>query len=217
MSKTDILNAIKKYKITAIVRGTEAEKATEVARSLYAGGIRLIEVTFNTEGAAEMIAAIKKEMGDKMHIGAGTVLDSETAKQAIYAGAEFILSPSTDRGMIELCNTYGKVAIPGIATPTEAVKAMKMGAEIIKFFPAAASGSNYMKSIKGPLDHVEIIAVGGINLDNAREFLDKGAVGLGIGSSLVNNDYIENNDFDKIENKARDFTDIIENMRAEGA
>ena len=209
MSKSDVINAIKKHKITAIVRGAEADKAIKIAKALYNGGVRLIEVTFNTEGAAEMIVAIKKELGDKMLVGAGTVLDSETAKQAIYAGAEFILSPSTDRGMIEICNKYGKVAIPGIATPTEAVEAMKMGADLIKFFPAAASGSKYMKSIRGPLDHVEIIAVGGVNLDNAKEFIDAGAIGLGIGSSLVKNELVKNSQFNVIEENAKKFINII--------
>lgn len=209
MSKSEVINAIKKHKITAIVRGVEAEKAVKIARALYQGGINLIEVTFNTQGAAEMIAAIKEEMEDRMYIGAGTVLDSETAKQAMDVGAEFILSPSTNKGMIEICNKYAKVAIPGIATPTEAVKAMKMGADIIKFFPAAASGPLYLKSIKGPLNHVEVMAVGGINLNNAKTFIDAGAIALGIGTSLVKNKLVENDRFDTIEARAREFVQLV--------
>ncbi len=209
-SRSEILEALKKHKIIAIVRGTDSSKALKVARALYKGGVRLIEVTFNTESADMMIETIRKEMGNKMYIGAGTVLDSETAKQAIHAGAEFVLSPSTVRNMITFCNRYGKVAIPGVATPTEAVRAMQSGADLLKFFPAAASGSKYMQSIQGPLDHVEIIAVGGINLNNASTFMEAGAVGLGIGSSLVDNKLIVAGKFDVIKKKARKFMEIVD-------
>jgi 2-dehydro-3-deoxyphosphogluconate aldolase/(4S)-4-hydroxy-2-oxoglutarate aldolase len=126
-NKLEIISAIKKYKICAIMRGAEAEKAVKIAQSLFDGGIKLIEVTFNTDKAIEMIEAIKRTMGDKMYmLGAGTVLDQETAILAINAGAEFILSPSISEGMIKICNRYGKVAIPGIMTPSEAVRAMEL-------------------------------------------------------------------------------------------
>jgi len=209
IKKSQIIEAIKENKIIAIVRGVKASTAINIAETLYSGGVKLIEVTFNTPGAAEMIAVIKKAMQDKMYVGAGTVLDSETAKTAIDSGAEFILSPSLDKGMISTCNRYGKVSIPGIATPTEAVKAMQWGADLIKLFPAAELGHKYLKSIKGPLDHIEIIAVGGINLDNVIKFIEAGSVGVGIGSSLVDKKLVAAADFRTIKKRAKQFIQLI--------
>ena len=208
-NKLEIISAIKKYKICAIIRGAEAEKTAKIAQSLFDGGIRLIEVTFNTDKAIEMIEAIKRTMGDKMYVGAGTVLDQETAKLAINAGAEFILSPSISEGMIKICNRYGKVAIPGIMTPSEAVRAMELGADILKLFPAGELGPGYLKSIRSPLNHIEFIAVGGINLENAKSFMKSGAIGLGIGSSLVDNSLVINSKFTELEKRANSFVKLL--------
>jgi len=208
-NKLEIISAIKKYKICAIIRGAEAEKAVKIAQSLFDGGIKLIEVTFNTDKAIEMIEAIKRTMGDKMYVGAGTVLDQETAILAINAGAEFILSPSISEGMIKICNRYGKVAIPGIMTPSEAVRAMELGADILKLFPAGELGPGYLKSIRSPLNHIEFIAVGGINLDNAKSFMKSGAIGLGIGDSLVDNSLIINSKFTELEKRANNFVQLL--------
>lgn len=209
-ARSEIINTVKEEQIIAIVRGVEEKKALKIARALYEGGIKLIEVTFNTQGAEKMIRAIKREMGEKIYVGAGTVLDAETARQAITAGAEYILSPSLNKDMVDTCNIYGKVAVPGIATPSEALKAMQVGADLIKFFPAAASGADYMRSIRGPLDQVEIIAVGGINLNNASVFLENGAVALGIGSSLVDKKMVAENDFSGLRKKASQFKALTE-------
>jgi len=208
-NKLEIISAIKKYKICAIIRGAEAEKAVKIAQSLFDGGIKLIEVTFNTDKAIEMIEAIKRTMGDKMYVGAGTVLDQETAILAINAGAEFILSPSISEGMIKVCNRYGKVAIPGIMTPSEAVRAMELGADILKLFPAGELGPGYLKSIRSPLNHIEFIAVGGINLDNAKSFMKSGAIGLGIGDSLVDNSLVINSKFTELKKRANDFVQLL--------
>lgn len=208
-NKLEIISAIKKYKICAIIRGAEAEKAVKIAQSLFDGGIKLIEVTFNTDKAIEMIEAIKRTMGDKMYVGAGTVLDQETAILAINAGAEFILSPSISEGMIKVCNRYGKVAIPGIMTPSEAVRAMELGADILKFFPAGELGPGYLKSIRSPLNHIEFIAVGGINLDNAKSFMKSGAIGLGIGDSLVDNSLVINSKFTELKKRANNFVQLL--------
>ena len=208
-NKLEIISAIKKYKICAIIRGAEAEKAVKIAQSLFDGGIKLIEVTFNTDKAIEMIKAIKRTMGDKMYVGAGTVLDQETAILAINAGAEFILSPSISEGMIKVCNRYGKVAIPGIMTPSEAVRAMELGADILKLFPAGELGPEYLKSIRSPLNHIEFIAVGGINLENAKSFMKSGAIGLGIGSSLVDNSLVINSKFTELEKRANSFVKLL--------
>jgi 2-dehydro-3-deoxyphosphogluconate aldolase/(4S)-4-hydroxy-2-oxoglutarate aldolase len=208
--KSDIMKLIKDNKIIAIIRGIDnSNQSLEAVQSLYKGGIRLVEVAFNTNNAEKIIERIDKEFGDSMHIGAGTVLDSETARTAIQAGADFILSPITNKGMIHCCNRYGKVSIPGAATPTEVINAMNEGADFIKFFPAEASGVKYMKSVQGPLDHVELIAVGGINLNNINEFLDAGAIAVGIGSSLINNDDVKNDKYENITKKAKKFVEKI--------
>jgi len=208
-NKLEIISAIKKYKICAIIRGAEAEKAVKIAQSLFDGGIKLIEVTFNTDKAIEMIEAIKRTMGDKMYVGAGTVLDQETAILAINAGVEFILSPSISEGMIKVCNRYGKVAIPGVMTPSEAVRAMELGADILKLFPAGELGPEYLKSIRSPLNHIEFIAVGGINLENAKSFMKSGAIGLGIGSSLVDNSLVINSKFTELKKRANSFVQLL--------
>lgn len=208
-NKLEIISAIKKYKICAIIRGAEAEKAVKIAQSLFDGGIKLIEVTFNTDKVIEMIEAIKRTMGDKMYVGAGTVLDQETAILAINAGAEFILSPSISEGMIKVCNRYGKVAIPGVMTPSEAVRAMELGADILKLFPAGELGPGYLKSIRNTLNHIEFIAVGGINLENAKSFMKSGAIGLGIGSSLVDNSLVINSKFTELEKRANSFVQLL--------
>ncbi|CCU78713.1 4-Hydroxy-2-oxoglutarate aldolase / 2-dehydro-3-deoxyphosphogluconate aldolase [Halanaerobium saccharolyticum subsp. saccharolyticum DSM 6643] len=208
--KSDIIKSIKDNKIIAIIRGVDnSNQALEVVQSLYEGGIKLVEVAFNTNNAEKIIESIDKKFGDSMHIGAGTVLDSETAKTAIQAGSDFILSPIVNKEMIHCCNRYGKVSIPGAATPTEVINAMNEGADLIKFFPAEASGVKYMKSLQGPLDHVEFIAVGGVNLNNINEFLNSGAVAVGIGSSLINNEDVKNNNYATITEKAKNFIEII--------
>ncbi len=208
-NKLEIISAIKKFKICAIIRGAETEKTAKIAQSLFDGGIKLIEVTFNTDKAIEMIEAIKRTMGDKMYVGAGTVLDQETAKLAINAGAEFILSPSISEGMIKVCNRYGKVAIPGVMTPSEAVRAMELGADILKLFPASELGPGYLKSIRSPLNHIEFIAVGGINLENAKSFMKSGAIGLGIGGSLVDNSLVINSKFTELKKRANNFVQLL--------
>lgn len=208
-NKINVINSLIKNKIIAIVRSIENDKVINVARALYDGGIRMLEVTFNTEGAAEMIKTIKDHLGNDILVGAGTVLDSETAKTAIDVGAEFILSPSLDKDTITICNRYGVLPIPGITTPTEAVKAMQWGAEILKFFPAGVLGPDYVRNILGPLNHSQIIAVGGINRNNASDFLSAGCIGLGVGGALVNNNLIAENNYKTIKERAEDFLKLI--------
>ncbi|HEX3000309.1 MAG TPA: bifunctional 4-hydroxy-2-oxoglutarate aldolase/2-dehydro-3-deoxy-phosphogluconate aldolase [Armatimonadota bacterium] len=181
-----IVERLKEYKIISILRGIPAERVSEVAGALYEGGVRTIEITFNTEGAEQMIREVKARFGDRMIVGAGTVLDAETARTAILAGADFMLSPSLDEGMVRMCCRYGKVAVPGTFTPTEMVKAVECGAQIVKLFPASFAGPGYIRQVRGPLDHIDIMAVGGVSLDNYLDFLRAGACTVGIGSELVN-------------------------------
>ncbi|NQX67545.1 bifunctional 4-hydroxy-2-oxoglutarate aldolase/2-dehydro-3-deoxy-phosphogluconate aldolase [Paenibacillus alba] len=180
-----ILSQILEHKIISIVRGTELQHMLPVALALHAGGIRLIEVTMNTPGALEAIRLLRAEFGDDMAIGAGTVLDPESARAALLAGASFLLSPSLNVETIRLTKRYGAVSIPGAYTPTEIVTAYEYGADIVKIFPADAISPSFIKSLRGPLPQIPLMPTGGIDLDNIRSFVDAGAAAIGIGSSLV--------------------------------
>lgn len=200
-----ILEKIYNSGIVSIVRGIDETKLDKTVEALYNGGIKAIEITLNTPGALRMIEQTKDRYGDRMLVGAGTALDAETTRAAILAGADFVLAPTLSLPMIRMCNQYSKLAVPGVLTPTEVLTAWKAGAQLVKVFPARAFGPSYIKDIKGPLGQIEIMPVGGVTLDNAKEFVKNGALALGIGSELVNRKWIEQNDFDKITDTAAAF------------
>lgn len=203
------LEYIQENKICAIVRGADSSKIDDLAKALIAGGIKIIEVTFNTDGAAEMISHLSKTYPNELLVGAGTVLDSETAKSAIDAGAKFILSPTLNTEVIKICNRYGVVPVPGIMTPTEALTAQEHGAHVVKVFPAGILTAAYIKQMLGPLNQLNIMAVGAVGLSNIHEFFEVGAQSVGIGSELVDKNLVANNEFQEIERRARAFTDAI--------
>ncbi len=207
-----IIEQLKLHKIVAILRGLESGDAIQTVQAMFDGGIRLIEVTFNTKGAPQMIDQIKETFGDRMIIGAGTVLDAPTAKTAISAGADFLLSPILDTGMIETCNRYGKTPIPGVMTPTEIVRAYEAGAKMVKIFPAAALGADYFKQVKAPLDFIEMMAVGGVSRENMHTFFKAGACCVGIGGQLLNMEHVREKRFDAITENALSFTNKPEDM-----
>src|SRR5471030_2510556 len=177
------LTKILEHKIVAIIRGANPADVLKIAEALYAGGIRILEITMNSQAPLEAIMEVADKLGDKMVIGAGTVLDTESAKAAIEAGAQFILSPIVDIDVIKTAKSYGAVVIPGAHTPTEIVYAFKNGGDIIKVFPAMSPG--YIKDILGPLPHIPLLPTGGVSLENIKQYKQAGAVGFGIGSSLV--------------------------------
>lgn len=178
------LSKILDHKIVAIIRGAGPEDILSIAKALYEGGIRVLEITMNSENPLLAIGEIAKQMGDEMVIGAGTVLDAEAAKSAIAAGAKFILSPVVDSKVIKMTKRYGAVSIPGAYTATEILQAYRYGGDVIKVFPAR-SGPGYIKDILAPLPHIPLLPTGGINLENIKAFQNAGAVGFGIGSALV--------------------------------
>ena len=180
----DTLERILDHKIVAIIRGAEPGDVINIAKALYDGGIRILEITMNSANPLKVIEEVADEFGDRMVIGAGTVLDPETARSAISAGAEFILSPIVNSKTIEMTKSHGAIAVPGAYTATEIVHAYRCGGDIIKVFPARP-GPAYIKDLLGPLPHIPLLPTGGINLDNIKEFKKAGAVGFGIGSSLV--------------------------------
>lgn len=205
----DILKTLGDCKLVSIVRGVEEKDALATADALYQGGIRAIEITMNTTGALRMIEKVKDSFEDKMMIGAGTVLDSENAANAITAGADFILSPTLSLKVIETCNRYSKLAVPGVLTPTEILTAWEAGAQLVKVFPARVFGPKYIKDIKGPLPQVEIMPVGGVSLENASDFIKNGAYALGIGTALVNPEWTSKGDFDKLIKAAEAFVSAV--------
>lgn len=178
-----ILSQLLQYKIVAIVRGAQPTDVLPIAQALYEGGVKAIEITLNSVNALAVIKHISDELKDKMLVGAGTVLDASSAKKAIKAGAQFIISPSTDPETIRVTKKKGAVSIPGAFTATEIVTAYQAGADLIKVFPGTSP--QYIKELKAPLSHIPMMPTGGINLENIHEYKRAGAAAFGIGTSLV--------------------------------
>jgi 2-dehydro-3-deoxyphosphogluconate aldolase/(4S)-4-hydroxy-2-oxoglutarate aldolase len=194
---------VERTRIIAIVRGVPGEKILPVAEALLAGGIKVMEVTLNTDGALGMIGRLQDRLGDQMFIGAGTVLDPAEAEAAVEAGAGFIVTPNTDTDVIQYCAQRKIPVFPGAMTPTEIVRAWKAGATAVKIFPSASLGMQYLKELQGPLRHIPMVAVGGVNENNIRDFLELGCYALGIGSTLINHAEISRGNFGWITGKAQ--------------
>jgi len=179
-----VLSQILTHKIIAIIRGANPDDVIKIAEALYAGGIRILEITMNSADPLDVIKEVKDKMGDRMILGAGTVLDVESARKAIEAGASFLLSPIVDLEVIHTAKNLGVINIPGAYTATEIYHAYKNGADIVKVFPATSP--SYLKDIAGPLPQIPLLPTGGVTLENIKAFKNAGAVGFGVGSSLVN-------------------------------
>jgi 2-dehydro-3-deoxyphosphogluconate aldolase/(4S)-4-hydroxy-2-oxoglutarate aldolase len=209
---SDLLRVLKQEKIVAIVRGTAPQHLDDTAEALINGGIRLLEVTLNTQGALEAITRWREQYGEQAHIGAGTVLDSEMAQQAIDAGAEYLISPNLDEEVVKLGVNSSVAVWPGAMTPTEIVRAWKAGASAVKVFPSATLGANYFKEVRGPLSQIPLMATGGINLENLSDFLRAGAVAVGVGGSLVDNKLIESGCFDELTARAHHYVAAVRTL-----
>lgn len=181
----NVLERITRTKIMAVIRAETPEKAIEISEACYEGGVDVIEITYSVPHASDVIYELDKKMSDKILLGAGTVLDSETAKNAIEAGSKFIVAPTFSKSVYFLCNRYKINYIPGIMTPNEALLAIENGCRVAKLFPAKYLGPSYIKALRAPLPQLEIIPTGGINRENAKEWINAGAIAIGIGSSLV--------------------------------
>lgn len=206
-----VLQHVTDTKLVAIVRGLAPEYCVPLARAFYDGGIRAIEVTFNQKAPEEYgkttqaIRAIKDAMGEKMSVGAGTVTSVELVEAAHAAGAEFIVSPDCNEAVIRRTRELGMVSMPGALTPTEVLTAYRAGANFVKVFPAGCLGAGYIKAIRGPLNHIPLLAVGSVSEKNAADFLRAGCVGIGAGGNLVNRAWIEAGEYDKITALAKEF------------
>ena len=192
--------------VVAICRHVPADRLIPAAQALYEGGIRFLEVTMNSEGALESIAALARHFeGTDMVIGAGTVIGRENALAVLAAGAHFLVCPHTDPEVIETALAADALPLPGVMTPTDIAMALKAGAKVLKLFPAGALGSDYVKHVRGPFDRVPLLAVGGVDLSNAPEYIAAGCVGLGLGSSLVDNKLIAAGDYPELTRRAADY------------
>lgn len=204
------IDIIKATKVVAVIRKADEENIVPILKALSAGGVKAVEITAETPNVANIIAVAKEAMGEESCIGAGTVLDSETARAVMLAGADFIVSPSLSIETLKLTNRYGMLYIPGVLTPTEIVTAYEYGASMVKIFPASTVGPSYMKNILGPLPHVEAMVTGGITLENMNDYLQQGAKAVGIGSNLVNVTKLKTEaDYKKLEEEARSYIQAI--------
>ena len=211
MAKADQLQRVFDSRIVAVIRAPSGELLGDVAEALLAGGVEVMEVTFTVPSPLQVLERVADRVGDKALLGAGTVLDAETARAAILAGAEFIVSPSTNVDVIRLCRRYDKAVMPGALTPTEVVTAWEAGADIVKVFPAdAVGGAGYLKALKGPLPQVSLMPTGGVNLETAADFLKAGACALGVGGALVEAKAVAAGDLTRIESLARQYVEIVQ-------
>ncbi len=195
--------------VVAVLRGVTEETVNEIAGALAAGGVTAVEVTAETPGAMRMIEELSTTLPDGTAVGVGTVLDSETARAASLAGAEFVVTPTLDLGVVETANRYGLVVMPGIFTPTEAIRAYEAGADAVKLFPASSVGPGHIGSIHGPLGQIPIVPTGGVDLENAAEYIEAGALAVGTGSALVSDELVEREDWDGLTERAREFVETV--------
>jgi 2-dehydro-3-deoxyphosphogluconate aldolase/(4S)-4-hydroxy-2-oxoglutarate aldolase len=215
MKAQDILRAITDIGIVPVVRTTTADAAIRSIEALFRGGVRAAEITMTVPGAIRALEKVADQFGDSIMLGAGTVLDPETARACMLAGAQFFVTPSLNLKTIEIAKRYSKVICAGALTPTEVVTAWQAGADVIKIFPAdAVGGPKYIKALKGPLPQVEMIPTGGVNLNTAADFLRAGACAIAVGGELVNAELIKSNNYDEMENRARQFLGAVKSARA---
>jgi 2-dehydro-3-deoxyphosphogluconate aldolase/(4S)-4-hydroxy-2-oxoglutarate aldolase len=199
--------------IVAVVRSESSASLVKVVRALAEGGVGAAEVTFTVPDAIDVIREVRREVGDAIVLGAGTVLDTETARAALLAGAEYIVAPTLNLDVIRLCHRYDKAVMPGAFTPTELLTAWEAGADIVKVFPADVGGPAYLKALRGPLPQVRVMPTGGVDLTTAEHFLKAGACCLGVGSALVDPKAIATGDFGRIRDLAAHYVAIVRQVR----
>lgn len=209
MTKDEQLGVFLKHKIVAVVRAPENRKLVEVAEALVEGGVPIIEMTMTVPHALDVLRAVRERLGNRVVLGAGTVLDGQTARLALLAGAEFVVSPVFRPDCLRLCRRYGKMMIPGALTPTEILTAWEQGADIVKVFPAELGGPAYFRALAGPLPQVRLMPTGGVNLETAGEFLRAGACCLAVGSALVDSQAVAEPDLERIRALAQKYVQIM--------
>ncbi len=216
MTSREILSFITEVGIVPVVRCSSAEGAVETVAALYRGGIRAAEITMTVPGAVRALEKAADRFGDQLVLGAGTVLDPETARACMLAGAEFFVTPALRVSTIEIAKRYSKVICPGALTPTEVLTAWESGADAVKIFPCGnVGGAKYIKALKGPFPQIEMIPTGGVNLETIGDFLKAGSCACGVGGELVDNKSVVEKKFDVIEERARQYLAAIARARSE--
>ncbi len=217
MTSRDIVSRIRTLAVVPIVRTPDFESAVAAAGAILEGGIDCIEITMTVNGAIRAIEAVADRYGDRVLLGAGTVLDPETARACMLAGAQFFVTPSLNLKTIQMAKRYSKPIFPGALTPTEVLTAWEAGADGIKVFPASAlGGAKYIKALKGPFPHIDLIPTGGVNLDTIADFLKAGSAAVGVGSELVDNKCIAQREYHVITERARQFLAAAASARGSG-
>ncbi len=212
-TKKTILQTMEDCGVVAVIRARSKDQLIGIADALLEGGVACIEVTMSTPKAIAGIEMLADKMGDKALIGVGTVLDAATARDAIAAGAQFVLSPTTDADVIATTIRYGKVSVPGAFTPTEILHAWTLGGDVIKVFPSTGLGPQYFKDILAPMPQLRLTPTGGVELKNTADWIKAGAVCVGVGSALVTKEALANDDWSSIAKNARAFTDAVKSAR----
>lgn len=215
MSKETHLRKILDCGIVAVVRSPDSQQLVQVARALADGGVSTIEITMTVPNALEVLRQVRHALGDRILLGAGTVLDPETARAVLLAGAEYVVGPTLNLEVIRLCQRYDKLVMPGAFTPTEVLTAWEAGADIVKIFPADVVGPAFFKSIRGPLPQVRLMPTGGVDLSTAASFLKAGACCLGVGGQLVEPRAIAERNFERISELASQYVALVKQTRSE--
>jgi len=218
MSKNKTLERIESLGLVPVVRASSADEAMQAIEAIRAGGVNVVEITMTVPGAIDVIAEVSKRYGDEVVVGAGTVLDPETARRCIDAGAIFIVSPALNVDTIAACIDAGIPVMPGALSPTEVVTAWNAGADMVKIFPAGAvGGPSYLKNLKGPLPQIKMIPTGGVSLATAADFIRAGAAALGVGTDLVDVKAIRAGNAHVVTERAREFVKIVNEARQAAA
>ncbi len=213
MTRLENLQRVLDCGLVAIIRAPNGDQLVEVAEALLEGGIDVIEVTFTVPGVLDIISRVRDALGDRILLGAGTVLDTESARAALLAGAEFLVTPTVNTDVIEMCNRYDKVIMPGGFTPTEVVTAWEAGADIVKVFPADIGGPKHLKALKGPFPQIRLLPTGGVDLETLPDFVAAGACAVGLGSALVEKQALANRDMDRIRDLASQYVAQMKSAR----
>ena len=215
MNREKQLTRVLECGIVAVVRANDPANLVHVIAALAEGGVSVAEVTFTVPNAVDVIRAAKEQLGDRVLLGAGTVLDAETARAAMLAGAEFIVAPTVNLDVIKMCRRYDKLVFPGAFTPTEILTAWEAGADVVKVFPADTLGPAYFKAMRGPLPQVRLMPTGGVDLNTASEYLRAGACCLGVGSQLVDPKAVARQDYEYLRGLAWQYTQAVRMGRVE--
>src|SRR5437868_12678691 len=208
MSKEDQLRQVLECGIVAVVRSPDSQQLVEVTRALADGGVTVVEITMSVPNALEVLRQVRHALGERVLLGAGTILDPETARAALLAGAEYLVAPTVNLDVIRLCQRYDKLVMPGAFTPTEILSAWEAGADVVKVFPADVVGPAFFKAVRAPLPQVKLMPTGGVNLQTAGEFLKAGACCLGVGGQLVDPQLVAKREFDQIRELAKQYMEV---------